>query len=339
VLSLNQWQQTGALLINQSKNAIIIYFVASAVVENQLTFGMMLAIQSIIGSLNVPVEFFVGFSQQALEAKLSLERLNEIHLLDNEERLDMAFDNTNEKIKDINLKEVSFSYNDINGINILNDINISIAAGKVTAIVGASGSGKSTLLKLLVGFYDNYKGNITIGGTNFRNLNKRLWRSKIGVVLQDTYIFNDTIQKNITVVDDKLDYEKLIESCEIANILTFIESLPLGFNTIIGDLGVSMSGGQKQRLAIARAIYKNPEIIFFDEATNALDAKNERIIMQNFDNYFRGRTAIIVAHRLSTIKTADMIIVLDGGNVVEVGNHDELMQNKSRYYELVINQL
>jgi ATP-binding cassette subfamily B protein len=338
-LSLSQYQQIGAFFINQGKNIIITFLVAKLVVEGQLTLGTMMAIQYIIGQLNGPIEQLIGFTQQAQDAKISLERLNDIHILEDEEPLNKPFNYYLPENHSVQLENLSFTYPGAGNEPVLKNINLEIPQGKITAIVGMSGSGKTTLLKLLLKFYDNYKGDIYLGNVNFKTISPRFWRGVSGAVMQDNFIFNDNIRKNITVVDEKVDNDKLLNSCKIANILTFIESLPLGFYTKLGAEGSGISGGQKQRISIARAVYKNPEFIFFDEATNSLDANNEKVILENLQGFFKSKTVIVVAHRLSTVKNAFKIVVLENGRVVEEGNHEELTMTKGKYYELVKNQL
>jgi ATP-binding cassette, subfamily B, bacterial len=357
-LSLTQYQQVGAFFINQGKNILITFIVAKLVIEGSLTLGMMLAIQYIIGQLNSPIEQLVGFTQQAQDAKISLERLNDIHVLDDEEPVQKQFNHSLPEEHSINIKNLSFTYPGAGNETVLKNINLTIPQGKVTAIVGMSGSGKTTLLKLLLKFYENYKGEIFLGapasslsssqhpsllgegtGVRFNTISPKYWRSISGAVMQDSFIFNDNIKKNITVTDDKVDNERLMNACKTANILPFIESLPLGFYTKLGAEGNGISGGQKQRLSIARAVYKNPQFIFFDEATNSLDANNEKVILENLQQFFTNKTVIVVAHRLSTVKNADKIVVLDNGVIVEEGTHAELSLKKGKYYELVKNQL
>jgi ATP-binding cassette subfamily B protein len=338
-LSLNQYQQAGAFFINQGKNIFITYLVAKLVIEGQLTLGAMLAIQFIIGQLNGPVEQVVSFSRQAQDAKISLERLNEINHLEDEERPEQVYTNKILENHGIILKDLGFTYPGAGNLPTLSNINIEFPQGKITAIVGMSGSGKTTLLKLIQRFYENYQGEIKACGTNLKYISPRFWRSISGSVMQDGFIFSDSIEKNIAVSDEVSDYERLIHACKIANILDFIEALPLGFNTRIGADGNGISTGQKQRILIARAVYKNPSFILFDEATNALDANNETTIMENLQNFFKGRTVIIVAHRLSTVKNADKIIVLEKGRMIEEGCHNTLVGQRGKYYELVKNQL
>jgi len=338
-LMLSQWQQAGAVFITQSKDLVISYFVAKMVIEGQLTLGTMLAVQYIIGQLSGPIEQWVGFVQSAQDARISMERLNIIHQMKDEEDSEKNFLNILPEAKDIKFNNVSFSYPGADADPVLSNISLMVAEGKVTAIVGLSGSGKTTLLKLLLKFYEEYKGEIRVGETNFSYISPSYWRSRCGAVLQDGYIFSDTIERNIAVGDEVIDYTKLQQSCRIANILSFIESLPNGFSTRLGAEGVGTSQGQRQRLLIARAVYKDPEYIFFDEATNALDANNEKEISENLNTFFKGRTVIIVAHRLSTVRTADKIIVLHKGQIVEQGTHEFLIGIKGRYFDLVKNQL
>jgi len=338
-LTYSQFQQAGALLINQGKDVVITFLVAGLVINGQLTLGAMLAIQYIIGQLSSPIEQFVSFVQSAQDAKISMERLNEIHQLKDEESADTTYINQLPENKTIHFADLSFRYAGAGNEPVLQNINLEIPQGKITAIVGVSGSGKTTLLKLLLKFYDHFTGEIKIGETNLKYISPSFWRKQCGAVLQDGYIFNDTIARNIAVGDEVIDHSKLIHCCITANILSFIESLPNGFNTQLGADGVGMSQGQKQRLLISRAIYKNPEYLFFDEATNALDANNEKAIVENLQEFFKGRTVIIVAHRLSTVKNAGKIIVLHKGSITEEGTHQELTQHRGRYYELVKNQL
>ncbi|HEY5462604.1 MAG TPA: peptidase domain-containing ABC transporter [Hanamia sp.] len=338
-LSLTQYQQIGAFFINQGKNIFITFIVAKLVIEGQLTLGMMLAIQYIIGQLNSPIDQLIGFTQEAQYAKISLERLNDIHALEDEEPVYKEFNHFLPEDHTILIKDLSFRYQGAGNEPVLKNINLKIPAGKVTAIVGMSGSGKTTLIKLLLRFYESYKGDIYMGAANFKTISPKYWRSVCGAVMQDNFIFNGNIRKNITVTDDKTDNERLLNACRTANILSFIESLPLGFYTKLGAEGNGISGGQKQRLSIARAVYKNPEFIFFDEATNSLDAHNEKVILENLQEFFKNRTVIIVAHRLSTVKNADKIVMMDNGEIVEEGTHTELTLLKGKYYELVKNQL
>lgn len=338
-LSLTQYQQIGAFFINQGKNIVITFLVAKLVINGRLTLGMMLAIQYIIGQLNGPVEQLIGFAQQAQDAKISLERLNDIHMLEDEEPLHKEFNQQLPAERSIHFRRVSFTYRGAGNEPVLKNINLTIPEGKITAIVGVSGSGKSTLIKLLLRFSEHYKGDIFLGSANFKTIRPKLWRSVSGAVMQDPFIFNGSIQKNITVTDEKVDEERLRHACKVANIQDYIDALPLGLYTRLGAEGNGISGGQRQRIAIARAVYKNPEFIFFDEATNSLDANNEKLILNNLQQFFRNKTVIVVAHRLSTVKHADKIVVLDQGTIVEEGTHSELTLKKGKYFELVKNQL
>ena len=362
-LSLSQYQQAGAFFINEGKNILITFFVAKSVLDGQLTLGAMLAVQYIIGQLNSPVEQLIAFAQQAQDAKISLERLNEIHNMEDEEPEGQDFATQLPQHKSISISNLSFTYAGAGNETVLKNINLVFPEGKTTAIVGMSGSGKTTLLKLLLKFYENYQGEIKIGGEEHHQspnqstafpspsgriggagvqlgfISPKYWRTQCGSVTQDGYIFNDSIAKNIAVSDERPDYNKLLHACKVANIQPFIDSLPLGFNTKIGAEGSGISAGQKQRILIARAVYKDPEFIFFDEATNSLDANNEKVIMENLREFFRGKTVIVVAHRLSTVKNADNIVVLHNGEITEWGTHDELAKRKGAYFELVRNQL
>ena len=338
-LSLSQYQQSGAFFLNEGKNILITFFTAKAVLEGQLTLGAMLAIQYIIGQLNGPVEQLIGFVQQAQDAKISLERINEIHQVENEEDAEKEYIRKLPVNTSIQIQNLSFTYTGAGNEPVLENINLQIPQGKVTALVGVSGSGKTTILKLLLQFYTHYKGDIKIGDSNIKYISPAYWRSCCGTVMQDGYIFSDSIAKNIAVGDEIPDYEKLMYACTVANIITFVESLPLGFNTKIGAEGNGISAGQKQRILIARAVYKNPQYLFFDEATNALDANNEKAIMENLAGFFEGRTVIVVAHRLSTVRHADNIIVLEKGVIAEQGSHEGLTKLKGKYFELVKNQL
>lgn len=338
-LAITQYQDTGAGFISQLKDIIISFIAAKAVIDGSLTLGMMLAIQYIIGQLNAPLQQFISFIRTAQDAKISLERLGEVHSMEEEEpgedgsKLDIMPEQGN-----IVIKNLSFKYNELADFA-LDDIDLVIPHGKVTAIVGTSGSGKTTLVKLLLGFYRPTRGNIRIGGIHLNNLSNHLWRGQCGAVMQDGFIFSDTIARNISESEDFIDKQKLLKSVKTANIQEFIESLPLGYNTKVGARGNGLSQGQRQRLLIARAVYKDPAYLFFDEATNALDAKNERVIMENLESFFQGRTVIVVAHRLSTVKHADQIVVLEKGQLIEQGTHTELVEKRGAYYHLVKNQL
>jgi len=336
-LSLEQWQSVGGNFINQMKDILVSFLSAKLVLSGNLTLGMMLSVQYIIGQLNSPLLQLVEFIRQTQDAKISLERLGEIHDKEDEENKDEQYVS---EIPQNNIEVSNMSFRYIGSEQfVFENLNLSIPYQKTTAIVGASGSGKTTLLKLLMKFYEPNNGEIKIANTNLKNISPKTWRDHCGVVMQEGYIFNDTIAGNIAIGEDFIDKQKLRKAVEIANIKDFIESLPLSYNTKIGNEGVGISGGQKQRLFIARAVYKSPEYIFFDEATSALDANNEKIIMENLEQFFKGKTAIVIAHRLSTVKHADKIIVLDKGKVVEEGNHKELVALKGEYYRLVKNQL
>lgn len=338
-LALGQYQQLGAFFINESKNIIITFMVARAVIDGQLTIGGMMAIQYIVGQLNSPIEQLVSFFQAFQDAKISLERLNEVHSMKNEESTEQRFINSIPSNKSISLHDITFSYPGAGSDPVLKRISLHIPEGKTTAIVGMSGSGKTTILKLLLRFHETLEGEIRIGNTNLSQIGYRYWRGLCGAVMQDGFIFSDTIANNIAVADESLDIDRLNHALQVANIHEFIDNLPLGLNTKIGAAGNGISQGQRQRILIARAVYKEPEFIFFDEATNALDANNEKVIIENLNSFFKGRTVVIVAHRLSTVKNADNIVVLDRGVVIEQGNHKYLTALKGEYFKLVKNQL
>lgn len=337
-LALSQYQQSGTVFINETKNILISFFSAYLVIKGNITLGAMLAIQYIIGQLNAPIEQFITFIHSMQDAKISMERLGEIHNQADEENPDEHKVAILPNNKSIVLEQVDFKYNPLLD-NVLSAVNLHIPENKITAIVGSSGSGKTTLLKLLLGFYSVNKGKIQIGDNNLENYSQAWWRSQVGAVMQDGFIFNDTIANNIAVGQEHIDRQRLAEAVKIANIQEFIEALPSAYNTKIGNEGQGISQGQRQRILIARAVYKNPHYLLFDEATNALDANNEKIIMDNLNHFFKGRTVIIVAHRLSTVKNADQIIVIEKGKITEQGNHKELSEKKGAYYELVKNQL
>ena len=339
-LKLQQSQETGSIFINELKNILVTVMAATAVIEGEITLGTMLAIQYIVGQLNSPLEQLMSFIYSLQDVKISLERINEIHGNKNEESISSNLSDF-EKNEDlsINLNSVDFKYNPHNEEYILKSISLNIPTGKVTAIVGASGSGKTTLIKLILGYYPSMSGDIYIAGENINNYSLKWWRRQCGVVMQDGVIFSESIARNIAVDDGEIDKERLVKAAEIANIHDYIMGLPLKYNTKIGRDGVGLSQGQKQRILIARAVYKNPQFIFFDEATNALDAKNERAIVENLNEFYKGRTVVVVAHRLSTVKNADQIVVLDAGKIVEVGDHNTLIAKQGTYYNLVKNQL
>lgn len=378
-LSLNQLQQAGAFFINEGKNILITFLSAKSVIDGHMTLGTMLAVQYIIGQLNSPIEQMIGFVQSWQNAKISMDRLNEIHKIEDEEpagkrllrelppafaiqlsggrasHTDLQADNifSENIIRDpeakkdgrrkndasINFNNVSFTYPGAGNEPVLYDINLEIPRGKTTAIVGVSGSGKTTLLKLLLKFYEPQQGEIRVAGTGLAAIGHRAWRKHCGVVMQESFIFSETIAKNIAVGQEQIDMDRLQHAVTVANIREFIEELPLGYNTKIGAEGNGISMGQKQRILIARAVYRNPDFIFFDEATNSLDANNETAILQNLEDFFHGRTVVVVAHRLSTVKNADQIIVLNKGIITEKGNHHQLITRKGEYYNLIKNQL
>ncbi len=338
-LTINQYQQVGALFFNEIKNVLILVFAAYQVIHGNLTLGTMVAVSFILGQLSGPMEQMIEFLRTTQDAKISLERLGEIHNKKDEEPAVGTFVSELPSKRDITVADLSFQYEGPNSPFVLKDINLAIEQSKVTAIVGTSGSGKTTLIKLLLGFYPPTKGIIKIGDLNLRNFSHRQWRQHCGVVMQNGFIFSDTIAMNIAVSDEKIDKQQLLYAVKMANIQDTIESLPLSYNTKIGAEGIQLSQGQHQRILIARAIYKNPDYIFLDEATNALDANNEKMIMENLGQFFRGRTVVIVAHRLSTVKNADNIVVMEAGKIIEQGRHKELTARKGAYFNLVRNQL
>jgi ATP-binding cassette, subfamily B, bacterial len=337
-LALEQWQRAGASFLKEFKNLIITFVAAKAVTEGQLSIGAMVAVEYIVGQLNSPLEQLVLFIQMGQDAKISLERLNEIHKKEDEDgsvpRLNVLPENG-----DLKLDNISFQYGGQYSPMVIRGMSLMIPKGQTVAIVGSSGSGKTTILKLLLNFYQPTEGAVKLGDISLNSIQNRLWREKCGVVMQEGFIFTDTIAKNIALGDEMIDKKKLLQAVKVANISSYVDSLPLGYNTKIGDDGVGLSQGQKQRLLIARAVYKDPEYIFFDEATNALDSFNELIIMENLKEFFKGKTVVIVAHRLSTVKHADKILVLEKGEIIEHGNHDELTRARGAYYNLVKNQL
>lgn len=337
-LKLQQTQEAGSIFINEVKNILITVFAATAVINGQITLGAMLAIQYIVGQLNSPVEQFMSFIYSLQDVKISLERINEIHEGKNEESTDNQVKTFTDE-KSINIESIDFKYDPHALKKTLNGVSFSIPEGKVTAIVGASGSGKTTLIKLMLGYYPVMSGSITIAGRNINEYNLKWWRRHCGVVMQDGVIFSESIARNIAVDDGEVNVMRLERAARIANIHDYVMGLPLKYNTIIGRDGIGLSQGQKQRILIARAVYKNPDFIFLDEATNALDAKNEKTIVENLDEFYQGRTVVVVAHRLSTVKNADQIIVIDGGKIVETGNHASLIKKRGAYFNLVKNQL
>ena len=339
VLKINNAQSLGAQFINQLTNIGVTFYCAVAVINGEITFGVMISTQFIIGMLNGPVSQLVGFIQSAQYAKISFMRINEIHRLEDEDDTSPVISNSMElpKNKSLVVKNLSFAYSPHAPL-VLKSLFLQIPEGKVTAIVGDSGCGKSTLLKLLLRLYRPLYGEICIGDMNINNISLREWRSKCGCVMQDGKLFNDTIQNNIVLNEENVDYESLQQAVEVANIIHEIEAMPQGYQTMIGEMGRGLSGGQRQRLLIARALYKKPDYLFLDEATNSLDSINEQKIVKALNNVFQDRTVIVVAHRLSTIRKADQIIVLKAGMIAEVGNHQSLMENKKYYYELIQSQ-
>lgn len=338
-LKIGQIQSVGSIFFSSITGILISYLAARMVVTGEITLGMMIALSYIIGQVSGPVGAFIGFAQRYQDAKISLERLNEIN---DQEDEDTDIDSKLAYLpdcRDISIDKLTFSYSGAERDYALQDISMRIPQNKVTAIVGASGSGKTTLIKLLQGFYQPLHGTIKIGSTPLNQINPHFWRSKTGSVMQESYIFSDTIANNIAVCTDEVDTLRLQHAVEVANIGEFINSLPLNYSTKIGMEGNGISQGQRQRILIARAVYKNPEYIFLDEATNSLDANNESIIMRNLKDFYTGKTVVVVAHRLSTVKDADNIIVLDHGKIVEQGTHAELTARRGEYYNLVKNQL
>jgi ATP-binding cassette subfamily B protein len=347
-LVLEQTQTVGSNFINELKNIIIVFLSAKLVIDGEISLGMMMAISSIVGSLNGPIVQLIIFIREVQDAKISLTRLSEIHEKEDEMQQEAYQTHDIPKNSDIVINNLSFRYIG-SAIPVLTNLNLTIPAHKITAIVGTSGSGKTTLMKLLLKFYEPDSGDINLNSEpssnekgikiNLGNLSQKVWRANIGAVMQEGFIFNDTIANNIAIGVDSIDKKRLIYAAGVANITEYINDLPLGYNTKIGIEGLGMSTGQKQRLLIARAIYKNPEMLFFDEATSALDANNEKTIMEKLDIFFKNKTVVVIAHRLSTVMNADQIVVLEKGNIIEIGNHDELVKQKGSYYQLVRNQL
>jgi len=339
-LALSQYQDSGAVFINQTKNIIITALVAKFVIDGQMTLGMMLSVQYILGQLNSPIDQLINFYRESQDARLSIERLSEVHEKEDEEDDSSNYIQEIPKQQDILMQDVSFAYDTTKaGKPVVRNIQLHIPTGKQTAIVGTSGSGKTTLMKLMLGFYPVQNGDILLGNSNLNQYNLREWRKKCGVVMQDGFIFSDSIARNIAPGEENIDKTKLLNAVITANIREFIESLPLRYDTKIGSEGHALSQGQKQRILIARAVYKDPEFVFLDEATNALDTNNEKVIMDNLQQFFKGRTSVVIAHRLSTVKNADQIVVIDNGEIRESGTHESLTRKKGAYYQLVKNQL
>jgi ATP-binding cassette subfamily B protein len=339
-LALEQYQQTGFLFLTTLKNILISFIAANEAINGNITLGVLLSISYIVGQTNSPIEQLVAFVKSAQDARLSMDRLQEVHnKKDEEKNEDIELSSQVISHEDIQIRNVSFQYEGPKSPYVLDNISLTIPKGKITAIVGASGSGKTTLMKLLLGFHCPVSGEINIGSRDLQTISPKLWRKEIGTVMQDGYIFHDTIAKNIALSGKEIEDQKMENAVVTANIKEFIEKLPLRYTTKVGASGIGLSGGQKQRLLIARAVYKNPSYLFFDEATSSLDASNERIIMENLDTFFKGRTVLVIAHRLSTVKNADQIIVLRNGKVAEKGDHESLTRLKGRYFELVKNQL
>jgi len=337
-LALEQTQSVGSNFINELKNMFITILSATLVVEGDITLGMMMAISYMVGQLNAPITQLISFLREVQDAKISIERLGEIHNMEDEEKPEDYKIKSIPEQADVILHNISFRYT--GGLEpVIKNLSLTIPANKTTAIVGTSGGGKTTLMKLLLRFYDVDQGEIRIGNFNINNISQKTWRDNCGVVMQEGYIFNDTIANNIAVGEEYIDIERLKHAIDVANISEYINQLPLSYNTKIGSEGTGLSTGQKQRLLIARSVYKNPKFLFYDEATSALDANNEKTIMEKLNHFFENKTAIVIAHRLSTVKNAHQIVVLDEGKIVEIGNHKELIKNKGKYYNLVKNQL
>ncbi|WP_256604317.1 peptidase domain-containing ABC transporter [Sphingobacterium multivorum] len=327
------------MAINQTKGILITYLSAKAVIDGDMTLGGMMAVQYIAGMVSSPVESLLGFMHAYQDAKISMERLNEIYEADGEEDMQRDYLINLPERKDIEIRNLTFRYYGAGNEPIFTKLNLHFPAGKTTAIVGTSGSGKTTILKLLLRFYNSEEGEIFVGGKRLEQIDFALWRGACGAVLQDNYVYADTIERNIAVNDEFPDIQRLQKAIEIANLTEFISEQPFGLATKIGTAGKGVSQGQRQRFMIARAVYKEPEFIFLDEATNALDANNEKAIIENLNSFFKNRTVIVIAHRLSTVKNADNIVVVEKGEIVEQGSHHHLVQMRGKYFEQVRNQL
>jgi ATP-binding cassette subfamily B protein len=342
ILALDQYQTVGFTFINHFKNILVTYFAAREVILGNITLGAMLSITYIIGQMNSPLNQLIGFIRSFQDAQISLDRLSEVRYQKEEEELVEIPESVDADVdldEGINLINVSFNYDGSAHKNVLNNLDLNIPKGKTTAIVGASGSGKTTLMKLLLKFYKASEGNVYINNENFERISPMYWRKKIGVVMQEGYIFSDSLERNIATGEEDINTEKIKYAIKTANLESFVDELPNGLKTKIGASGNGISGGQKQRILIARAVYKNPEYIFFDEATSALDTENEKIIMNNINSFIKDRTAVIIAHRLSTVKNADQIVVLQDGKIVEIGTHESLVTLGKYYFNLVKDQL
>jgi ATP-binding cassette subfamily B protein len=338
-LSLLQYQRVGGFIFNELKDVIIVFLASVMVLNGQLTLGTLVAVSYVIGQLAGPLEQMIRFFGETQDARLSLDRLAEIHTKPDEEPEEKMLITHLPQSMDLVLENVTFQYEGPHSPKVLDAVQLLIPNNKITAIVGVSGSGKTTLLKLLLGFYTPVDGYVNVGDHRLRNISQQYWRSQCGTVLQDGFLFTDSIAKNISLSDEKTDKERLYYASKVAGVMSIVNELPLGFNTIIGQEGHGLSQGQKQRILIARAVYKNPDYLFLDEATNSLDANTEKVIMENLQEFFKGRTVVIVAHRLSTVKNADQIIVLDKGGIAEIGTHQKLTAARGQYYHLVKNQL